>query len=209
MLLSVFLSKRLKSIKRKRLTKVNIGAIVKESKSERSLDGMLTKYLILIWRYKMNIVPEKEDEKANKKEDRKVKKEMIRGLKFGLFSASAGIIQIITFSLLNELTNWPYWACYLVALILSVLWNFTLNRRYTFRSSDNVSAAMIKTFGFYCVFTPVSTILGDYLADTVLWNEYIVTLLIMLSNFILEFLYDRFYVFGKSIDTNDLAKKKP
>lgn len=156
----------------------------------------------------MNIAPEKDGKNCNDKEAQTVKKEMIRGLKFGLFSASAGIIQIITFSLLNELTNWPYWSCYLMALILSVLWNFTLNRRYTFRSSNNVSAAMLKTFGFYCVFTPLSTILGDYLADTVLWNEYIVTLLIMLSNFILEFLYDRFYVFGKSIDTNDLAKKK-
>lgn len=50
MLLSVFLSKRLKSIKRKRLTKVNTGAIVKEIKSERSLDETLTKYLILIRR---------------------------------------------------------------------------------------------------------------------------------------------------------------
>jgi putative flippase GtrA len=155
----------------------------------------------------MNIESEKEDGKNNEK-GRNIKKEMIRGLKFALFSASAGIIEIVTFSLLNELTNWPYWPCYLVALVLSVLWNFTLNRRYTFRSSDNVSAAMMKTFGFYCVFTPFSTILGGYLSDSLLWNEYIVTLLIMLSNFTLEFLYDRYYVFSKSIDTNNLAKKE-
>ena len=155
----------------------------------------------------MNIVPEKEDEKSSSK-NQNINKEMIRGLKFTLFSISAGLIEIATFSLLNELTNWPYWACYLVALVLSVLWNFTLNRRYTFRSSDNVSVTMLKTLGLYLVFTPVSTILGGYLADTLLWNEYLVTLLIMLSNFILEFLYDRFFVFGKTIDTNDLAKKK-
>ena len=89
---------------------------------------------------------EKVDVKNNEK-DQNIKKEMIRGLKFALFSASAGIIEIVTFSLLNELTNLPYWPCYLVALVLSVLWNFTLNRRYTFRSSDNVSAAMLKTLG--------------------------------------------------------------
>jgi putative flippase GtrA len=137
-----------------------------------------------------------------------LKKEMFRGLKFGLFSVSAGIIEIVSFSLLNELTNWPYWPCYLLALVLSVLWNFTLNRRYTFQSANNVPVAMLKVLGFYCVYTPASTLLGDYLADTLLWNEYLVTLLIMLTNFVLEFLFDRFFVFRKSIDTNQLAKKK-
>ncbi len=153
----------------------------------------------------MNIVPEKDEMIDEKKQN--IKKEMIRGVKFGLFSVSAGIIEIAAFSILNELTNLRYWSCYLAALVLSVLWNFTLNRRYTFRSADNVSAAMLKVLGFYCVFTPASTFLGDYLADTLFWNEYIVTLLIMMTNFISEFLYDRFFVFRKSIDTNNLAKK--
>jgi putative flippase GtrA len=144
----------------------------------------------------------------NNKRGYNIKKEMLRGLKFGLFSISAGIIEILAFSLLNELTGWRYWPCYVVALILSVLWNFTLNRRYTFQSADNISIAMIKVLCFYLVFIPTSTMLGDYLADTLKWNEYIVTLLNMLANFILEFLYDRFFVFRKTIDTNGLAKKK-
>ena len=155
----------------------------------------------------MNGLPE-EDHTNNIKDIKNIKKETIRSLKFTLFSLSARIIEIVSFTLLNELTGWPYWACYLTALVLSVLWNFTLNRRYTFRSSANVSSAMFKTFLFYLVFTPVSTFLGDYLADTLMWNEYLVTILIMVSNFILEFLYQRFYVFRKSIDTNELAKKK-
>ncbi|MBP7222076.1 MAG: GtrA family protein [Sedimentibacter sp.] len=155
----------------------------------------------------MNGLPE-DNHTNNIKDNKNIKKETIRGLKFTLFSLSAGIIEIASFTLLNELTGWPYWACYLTALVLSVLWNFTLNRRYTFRSSANVSSAMFKTFLFYLVFTPVSTFLGDYLADTLMWNEYLVTILIMVSNFILEFLYQRFYVFRKSIDTNELAKKK-
>ena len=145
---------------------------------------------------------------ANIDDNKNIRKEVIRGIKFTLFSLSAGLIQIITFSILNEFTNWRYRACYLVALTLSVLWNFTLNRRYTFRSSNNVSIAMGKTFAFYLVFTPVSTIIGDYLVEKLLLNEYFITIAIMISNFVLEFLYDRFFVFYKSIDTNHLSKIK-
>ena len=135
------------------------------------------------------------------------KKEVVRSLKFLMFSASAGIIEIAAFSVLNELTHWSYWPCYLIALVLSVLWNFTLNRRYTFQSANNVPLAMAQVLGFYCVFTPVSTILGNYVADTLLWNEYLVTAINMAANFILEYLYDRFVVFRKSLDTNSIAKK--
>lgn len=135
------------------------------------------------------------------------KKEVIRSLKFLMFSTSAGIIEIAAFSILNELTHWSYWPCYLIALVLSVLWNFTLNRRYTFQSANNVPLAMVQVLGFYCVFTPVSTILGNYLAGTLMWNEYLVTGMNMAANFILEYLYDRFVVFRKSLDTNSIAKK--
>ena len=136
------------------------------------------------------------------------RKELIRSLKFLLFSISAGVIELAAFFLLNELTPWSYWPCYLIALVLSVLWNFTLNRRYTFQSATNVPAAMAKVFGFYCVFTPLSTLLGSYLADTLLWNEYLVTVINMVSTFVLEYLFDRLVVFRGSIDTNTLAKKE-
>ncbi len=136
------------------------------------------------------------------------KKELLRSIKFTLFSISAGLIEMAAFALLNELTGWSYWPCYLIALTLSVLWNFTLNRRYTFQSASNVPIAMVKVLAFYVVFTPLSTLLGDWLAEDLLWNEYLVTGINMLLNFVLEFLYDRFYVFRNSIDTNDLAKKK-
>ena len=131
-------------------------------------------------------------------------KELLRTLKFVFFSISAGVIELLAFSLLNELTRWSYWPCYLIALILSVLWNFTLNRRYTFQSASNVPVAMLKVFAFYCVFTPLSTIGGSYLADTLHWNEYLVTALNMVCNLTLEFLYDRFYVFRDSIDTREM-----
>ena len=134
-------------------------------------------------------------------------KELLRTLKFLLFSLSAGIIELTAFTLLAELTHWSYWPSYLIALILSVVWNFTLNRRFTFQSAGNVPVAMAKVLAFYCVFTPVSTILGNYLAETLLWNEYLVTGLNMVANFVLEYLYDRFVVFGKTLDTYQKTAK--
>lgn len=131
------------------------------------------------------------------------RKEVFRFFKFIMFSISAGAIQIISFALLNELVEWSYWPSYLIALILSVVWNFTLNRKFTFKSANNVPVAMTLTLGFYAVFTPLSTIAGNYLAEDLLWNEYLVTVINMLSNFVLEFLFQRFVVFKNSIDTNE------
>ena len=135
------------------------------------------------------------------------KKELWRSLKFLLVSISAGLIQIGVFTLLNELVHLDYWVSYLIALVLSVLWNFTLNRRYTFQAANNVPIAMLKVAVFYAVFTPASTWLEHYLTETCLWNEYLVTAINMVLNFILEFFYQRFFVFRNSLDTNELAKK--
>ena len=136
------------------------------------------------------------------------KKELLRSLKFLMFSISAGIIQIVAFTLLNELLHLPYWASYLVALVLSVIWNFTLNRRFTFRAANNVPVAMLKVAAYYAVFTPLSTLLEKYLTDIVDWNEYLVTAINMVLNFVTEFLFDTFVVFRGAIDTNDLAQKE-
>ena len=139
------------------------------------------------------------------------KKELLRTIKFTLFSISAGLIEIVLYELLAHLTNWSYWPCYLIALVASVIWNFTLNRNYTFKSATNVPIAMTKVFIYYLIFTPLSTIGGNYLAETLKWNGTIVTLLNMIINFITEYLYDRFLVFGNSIDTkenNDKRKHK-
>ena len=129
------------------------------------------------------------------------KKEIIRGIKFVLFSASAGIIEFVSFALLDIGTSWQYWPKYLIALVLSVLWNFTLNRRFTFHSAGNAPLAMLKVACFYIVFTPVSTILGNYLAEVRGWNDLLVTILNMAFNLVTEYFYDRFFVFGSSIDT--------
>ena len=133
------------------------------------------------------------------------KKEVLRALKFVMFSISAGVIEIGVFTLLNELTSWSYWPCYLIALVLSVLWNFTLNRKFTFRSVANIPVAMAKVALYYAVFTPLSTVAGNYLAEARGWNEYLVTALNMIVNFVTEFLFQRYVVYGKSVDS---AQKK-
>lgn len=135
------------------------------------------------------------------------KKELLRSLKFFLFSISAGVIQMGSFALLNELAGLQYWASYLIALVLSVIWNFTFNRKYTFKSTENVARAMLLVAAYYCVFTPASTLLEHWLAGNLGWNEYIVTALNMLLNLVTEFLFQRFVVYRNSLDTNELAKK--
>ena len=126
--------------------------------------------------------------------------ELIRAIKFTLFSISAGVIEVASFTLFNEVFKWNYWVCYLTALVLSVLWNFTLNRKVTFRSANNIPIAMLKVAAYYAVFTPLSTWGGDAL-EAAGWNEYLVLVISMVLNFVTEFIYDRYVVFAKSIDT--------
>ena len=130
------------------------------------------------------------------------KKELLRTVKFTLFSVSAGIIQVASFALFEEVLHLEHWLAYLLSLVLSVLWNFTLNRKFTFQSAANVPVAMLKVALFYVVFTPLSTWWTAQLTGPKIgWNEYLVLALTMATNFIGEYLYQRFAVYGKSLDT--------
>ena len=133
-------------------------------------------------------------------------KNLIEAIKFTLFSISAGIIQAISFAILEELppiifnVTLNYWVCYLPSLILSIVWNFTFNRKFTFHSATNVPIAMLKVLGYYAVFTPVSTILGQMATDYYgivegSLGSYIILIITMLTNFVTEFLFDKFMVF--------------
>lgn len=135
-----------------------------------------------------------------------IRQNLEQSIKFLLFSCTAGIVQVISFTILNETTELPYWPAYLIALVLSVLYNFTINRRFTFKSANNVPIAMLKVACYYAVFTPMSTWWGARLTD-IGWNDYVVLIGTMLVNFVTEFLFWRFVVFGKTINTNKLAKK--
>lgn len=134
---------------------------------------------------------------SNKKET------VMQAVKFTLFSASAGLIQFLSFTALTELPKiffnkeLPYMACYLPSLILSVLWNFTFNRKFTFKSANNVPIAMAKVALYYLIFTPLSTYVGQLVADNGV-NHYVIEIITMLTNFITEFIYDKFVVFRDS-----------
>ena len=138
-----------------------------------------------------------------------------RVVKYFAFAISAGVVQIITFTILTETNTFgdtanPYGPSYFVALVLSVVWNFTFNRRYTFRSVANIPKAMLKVLGYYAVFTPLSIWWGDALTggDQSHWVYYVVLIGTMIINGITEFLFWHFVVFGRTIDTNSIAKKQ-
>ena len=136
----------------------------------------------------------------------KDKGQLLQALKFTLFSLSAGIIQIGSFAVL-EIFIKDYWIPYLISLILSIVWNFTLNRRYTFKSAANVPVAMAKVFGSYLVFTPVSTWLGD-LAEQNGGNDFIILIVTMIANFVLEYLFCKFVVYRGQENTIEEKSKE-
>lgn len=132
---------------------------------------------------------------------------IIQALKFTMFSISAGVVQIVSFSLINELLTLPYYLAYAISLTLSVVWNFTFNRKFTFQSANNVPKAMILALLFYVPFAPLSIIGGAWL-EQLGWNEYLVLVLSMVANFTLEFVWQKFVVFRDSyLKQKQLAEK--
>ena len=132
-------------------------------------------------------------------------KNFLQVVKFTLFSISAGIIQIGTFSLFDYVFHWSYWVAYLTSLVLSVIWNFTLNRHYTFKSAKNIPFAMFLVFLYYLAFTPLSTLWGHALENAGV-EDILVTAFSMIINFVTEFIYQKFIVYHNSEDTNDLSE---
>lgn len=134
------------------------------------------------------------------------KAELIKVIKFVLFSASAGVIQMGLDILLNEVCMFPNyklaWLSYLIALVASVLWNFTFNRKFTFKSATNVPIAMLKVAGYYAVFAPLSILWTWGLVDKLGVNEYIILAATMIINMVTEFLFQKYVVF------TDVIKKK-
>ena len=141
----------------------------------------------------------------------KDKKQLLQALKFTAFSISAGVIQIGSFAIL-EIFIKDYWVPYLISLVLSILWNFTLNRRFTFKSAANVPVAMAKVFGFYLVFTPLSTWLGS-VAEAHGGHDFVILVVTMLSNFVLEYLFCKFVVYrgqeNTLVEKNDTESEIP
>ncbi len=145
--------------------------------------------------------------------EKEKKQELIRTLKFALFSVSAGVIQILSYTLMVEVFHWDNdhkltWLSNLISLILSVIWNFTFNRKFTFKSAANVPIAMLKVAAFYAVFSPVSALCTKFLSGKG-WNEYLIEAIFMVLNLVLEYFYQRFFVFKGSIDTAEKHHDEP
>lgn len=131
------------------------------------------------------------------------KKEILRTVKFVLFSASAGLIQALSFTLMTEVFKFNWTVSNLIALALSVIWNFTLNRKFTFKSAANVPSAMLKAFAFYLWFYPLQLLLGTFLTEKLMWNGYIVEGITMVLNLALEYPWQKYFVFKGTVDSAD------
>ena len=154
---------------------------------------------------------EKENNEVKKDNSKSKKQEFLRFLKFTLFSCGAGIIQIGSFTLLSEFVfhdpENDFGFSYFISLILSVIFNFTINRKFTFKSASNIPLAMLMVLGYYAVFTPLSTLWGNALKFNAGWNEYLVLAINMIINFVTEFLFTRYVVFRNSINTQPVKNK--
>lgn len=122
-------------------------------------------------------------------------KNVLQAIKFTLFSLSAGIIQLGSYALLHDVIGIDaHVPCYLASLILSVLWNFTLNRKYTFRSDLPIARQMLLVALYYVVFTPASAWWGHALEQAGV-HDWLIEIGTMLVNFVTEFLFQKFVVF--------------
>ena len=138
------------------------------------------------------------------------RQEIFKFFQFVGFSISAGVIQVALYTLLAEVLHLSYWAAYLPALVASVLWNFTVNRRFTFKSVNNIPVAMLKVTAYYLVFTPLSTWWGNALtqgkSDDL--RGYVVLVGTMIVNLLTEFCVQRFWVYRVSINTSEAGKRE-
>lgn len=168
---------------------------------------------------KTELLPESAEQPPKKEKNPKLK-QLIQILKFTGFSISAGVIQFVTTGALSTWTSLiPYWIAYLTGLVLSVVWNFTFNRKFTFAAANNIPLAMGLVIVYYCAFTPVSTFGADAIVEAweraagEAWNsdyELVITASMMILNFVTEFVWDKFIVFNDKVTSKieRLFKKK-
>lgn len=158
-----------------------------------------------------NDMVEKEKKNSNDKKGNEEilltkKQQFLQFLKFLAFSISAGVIQLLSFELFYTWTKClAWWPAYLISITLSVIWNFTFNRKFTFKAASNVPLAMTIVIIYYAMFIPISTFGGNAL-EQIGWNGTLVTFIMMVLNFITEFFWDKFIVFNDKL-INKISNK--
>jgi len=129
-------------------------------------------------------------------------KELLRTIKFVLISMSAGLIQAGSYALLFYVLDTGWTIANFTSLALSIVWNFTFNRKFTFKSATNVPVAMVKAFAFYLWFYPAQYYLGQiFLINNLGLNETLVQGITMVLNLALEYPWQKFFVFKGSVDS--------
>lgn len=160
---------------------------------------------------------------AEKNAKREKRKGVMQFIKYALCAASAGIIQIVLFSILQavipsngktihfivEDMDLVTFIATTVALCASILWNFTFNRKFTFKDAGNVPKAMILAFLFYVPFYPFQTwyvhTIKSLLVEAIGTDGagIIAEGTVMIINFALEFMWQKFVVFRKPKDKQE------
>ena len=160
---------------------------------------------------------------AEKNAKREKRKGVMQFIKYALCAASAGIIQIVLFSILQavipsngktihfivEDMDLVTFIATTVALCASILWNFTFNRKFTFKDAGNVPKAMILAFLFYVPFYPFQTwyvhTIKSLLVEAIGTDGagIIAEGTVMIINFALEFMWQKFVVFRKPKDKKE------
>ena len=155
-----------------------------------------------------------EEEKAAKKEKRKT---LFQIIKYAICTASAGLIEFITFTILTKTpilssmanekvwffteNNLAWFVATAIALFLSIVWNFTINRKFTFKSAGNVPRAMSLAFLFYVPFFPFKLWFNSYMPEHLGVDSLLIEVITMLINGVLEFCWQKFVIYRKEQDT--------
>ena len=170
----------------------------------------------------VDVSTKKKSFKEKLKETDKKNSSVWQAVKYFLCAASAGLIQFVTFTILSTVFDktgvtasmgkmWFFgemdkslFTATTIALGLSIIWNFTLNRKFTFKAANNVPLAMGLAFLFYVPFYPFQTwyvgAVTGAIRDAIgqpeaTWPSIIAEGTVMLINGILEFCWQKFVVF--------------
>ena len=178
------------------------------------------------------------DAERVREEKKQKRKTLVQAIKYACCTASAGVIEIVSYTVLYEVlpidkavmidfithVELRNFVSTLIALTLSILWNFTINRKFTFKSAGNVGRAMFLAFLFYVPFFPfklwfngympsylaagaasaAGVTVVEYLEKHVIIN-YAVEVCTMLINGVLEFCWQKFVIYRKE-EGSALAK---
>lgn len=128
---------------------------------------------------------------------------------FLYFSLGAGVIKLVSFLLLSLIDSGHGAVLVLaeiVSVVLSGLFNFTWNRKFTFRSTNNIVPGMF-LYGLYSLIaTPA---VASFIVDLTRrgWADWLAKAMKMALHFILDSLYCKFVIFRQVKERASVRKK--